>query len=421
VVATVRTRLLVLAAALATIGWGTVLPFQYAYAADARGWGSGVAALAATAFSLGALVAAPLGGRLADRHSPVRVTAVARVVAALAVAGLVLADSPTAFLALMALFGAAATGAVPAQTLLVLRWVGEADRRRVFALVFSAQALSMAAGAWVGGRLVDLSRPTGMTWSFLLAAAGFVASAGLVVALGVGAPAAVRAPVVPEAVGRQPRGAALGVIVRTPALRWVTVVAAALVLGFYAQFESGLPAYALTVLGAQPSDIGLAAAVNCVVIVGLQMGVVRLTARRSSASLLLGVGLVWVAGWVLLSLAHVLPASATMLFVVAYGVFGVGETMYAPILSPLAASLVPEGHLGGVLGILGGLQTGLSALGPLVAGVLLGADLPEAFLGLHVVISVVAVVAALRLRRALRDLTPAKEAAPDRADLAVAA
>ena len=415
-----RTRLLVLAAALATIGWGTVLPFQYAYAAGTRGWGSGVAALAATAFSLGALVAAPLGGRLADRHSPVRVTAVARVIAALAVAGLALADEPTAFLALMAVFGAAA-GAVPAQTLLVLRWVGEADRRRVFALVFSAQALSMAAGAWVGGRLVDLSAPTGMTWSFLLAAAGFVASAGLVVALGVGAPAAVRAPVVPEAVGRQPRGAALGVIVRTPALRWVTVVAAALVLGFYAQFESGLPAYALTVLGAEPSDIGLAAAVNCVVIVGLQMGVVRLTARRSSASLLLGVGLVWVAGWVLLSLAHVLPASATMLFVVAYGVFGVGETMYAPILSPLAASLVPEGHLGGVLGILGGLQTGLSALGPLVAGVLLGADLPEAFLGLHVVISVVAVVAALRLRRALRDLPPVDVAASERADLAVAA
>ncbi len=401
-----RSRLLVLAAALATIGWGTVLPFQYAYAADTRGWGSGIAALAATAFSLGALVAAPLGGRLADRHSPVRVAAVAKVVAGLAVGGLALADGPTAFLLLMAVFGAMATAAVPAQTLLVLRWVGEADRRRVFALVFSAQALSMAAGAYVGGRLVDLSSPTGMTWSFLLAAAGFLASAALVVALGAGAPAVVRAPVLPGAAGDQARGAALAVIWRTPALRWVTVVAAALVLGFYAQFESGLPAYALTVLGAEPSDIGLAAAVNCIVIVGLQMVVVRLTARRSSASLLIAVGVIWVAGWVLLSLAQVLPVSATMLFVVAYGVFGVGETMYAPILSPLAASLVPEGHLGGVLGILGGLQTGLSALGPLVAGVLLGADLAGVYLGLHVLVSVVAVVAALRLRSVLRAARP---------------
>jgi hypothetical protein len=74
-----------------------------------------------------------------------------------------------------------------------------------------------------------------------------------------------------------------------------------------------------------------------------------------------------------------------------------------------------------VLGILGGLQTGLSALGPLVAGVLLGADLPGAFLGLHVVISVVAVVAALRLRRAMRALPETAEVTTERADLATVA
>ncbi|MFZ1373498.1 MAG: MFS transporter, partial [Nostocoides sp.] len=62
-----RARLLILASAVAMLGWGAVLPYQYAYAANARGWGGLVAAAASTLFSVGALLAAPVGGRLADR------------------------------------------------------------------------------------------------------------------------------------------------------------------------------------------------------------------------------------------------------------------------------------------------------------------------------------------------------------------
>ena len=39
-----RARLLILASAVAMLGWGTVRPYQYAYAAPTRGWGSLVAA-----------------------------------------------------------------------------------------------------------------------------------------------------------------------------------------------------------------------------------------------------------------------------------------------------------------------------------------------------------------------------------------
>ena len=61
-----RAKLLVLASSIAMLGWGTVLPYQYAYAANTRGWGALVAALASTLFSVGALVAAPFAGRLSD-------------------------------------------------------------------------------------------------------------------------------------------------------------------------------------------------------------------------------------------------------------------------------------------------------------------------------------------------------------------
>ena len=107
-----------------------------------------------------------------------------------------------------------------------------------------------------------------------------------------------------------------------------------LALGFYAQFESGLPAYALTVLEVEETVIGLAAAVNCVVIIVLQMVVVRVTARRGAPALLMGVGAIWTASWLLLAVASHAPGPAAALFVTAFGVFAVGETMYAPVLNP---------------------------------------------------------------------------------------
>jgi hypothetical protein len=182
------------------------------------------------------------------------------------------------------------------------------------------------------------------------------------------------------------------------ALRWTALVTVALALGFYAQFESGLPAYALTVLDVHESAIGLAAAVNCLVIVALQVVVVRVTARRNAASLLMVVGTVWTLSWVVLSAAQLAPEIASALFVTTFGIFAVGETMYAPVLNPLTASLAPSGMVGTTLGVFGAIQTSGSAVGPLLAGVALNAGHGTVFIVAHVLISLVAVLAAWRLR-----------------------
>jgi MFS family permease len=75
--------------------------------------------------------------------------------------------------------------------------------------------------------------------------------------------------------------------------------------------------------------------------------------------------------------------------------------MYAPVLNPLIASLAPSGMVGTSLGIFAALQTGVSAAGPLLAGVALSAGRGSLFVGVHVGISLVAVFAALRLRSLL--------------------
>lgn len=420
-----RAKLLILASAIGSLGWGAVLPYQYAYAAETRGWGALIAAAAASLFSLGALFASPVAGRLADRFNPVLVAVLAQLIGALAVGSLMFVQEPWAFLLGMLVFGLGLSGAVPAKQVLALEWSSSADRRKVFAYKFTGESLGMAAGAFLAGLVVDLSRTDGLTVGFLMAAAGFVISSviialagglrrGVVTVLDGGASTADQA-----LDGGERRRGALRLIFAEPAMRWTAVVTIALALGFYAQFESGLPAYALTVLNAEPSVIGTAAAVNCLVIVALQLVVVRLTAKRPAATLLMAVGSVWLVSWLLLSVAQFMPGVASALFVMTYGIFAVGETVYSPVLNPLTASLAPAGMVGQTLGVVAALQTAFSAAGPLIAGVLLGAGLGDAFLIMHLVISVVAIFAAWRIRQALAART--KAGAPVRSEEALAA
>ena len=404
-----RANIVVLAGAVSMLGWGTVLPYQYAYAANTRGWGTLAAAGASSLFSVGALLAAPVGGRLADRLPPVRVAVTAKVIAALASVGLLLADSPQAFLGAMFVFGMGITAAQPAQSVLILRWVGSEDRRRVFAWQFTGSSIGMAIGALLAAQVVDLDQEHGMWPAFAMATIGFALGAGLLALSGRRAGAEVCDPLEGDSTAeRASSTAALRAVASVPALRWVAAVTVALSLGFYAQFESGLPAFALMFLDVPARTIGAAAAVNCLVIVALQMVVVRWTARRDSASLLVVVGLIWVLSWGILALSMTTPGIAAVLFVTTYGIFAVGETMFAPILNPLTASLAPAGMVGTTLGLFAALQTGVSAVGPLLAGLALGAGHGTIFVVVHLGISGLAVLAALRLRRVLRPSSSAR-------------
>ena len=115
----------------------------------------------------------------------------------------------------------------------------------------------------------------------------------------------------------------------------------------------------------------------------------------------MGVGAIWVASWLMLAGARLVPGMASAVFVATYGVFALGETIYSPVLSPLTATLAPPGMVGRTLGVITALQTAFSAVGPLFAGVLLGAGQAGMFLLLHLMISAAAVLAAWKVRRAL--------------------
>lgn len=397
-----RNQLITGASFAGTIGWGTILPFQYAYVVDARDWGSTLGILSGTAFCLGAIVAAPLAGRLADRYRAGVLATLFTLGAGAASLGLGLASAPWAFLLAIAGFGAAVTATQPATQVLVLECVDPQDRRSVFAYQFTAMALGMAAGAFAAGLTVDLTSADGMWPAFSMAAGGFLVSAGLLALVGRTSSRPVSIPDPHSSAGSD--GGSLAVyrqLLSSRQLRLLALVSMALAAGFYAQFETGLPAFALQSLDVQPSTIGIAAAANCLVIVALQWLVVRLTGGHHGAALLVVVAGIWVLSWLLLEVAlFVSPEVSAVLFVVAFMTFAIGETMYAPVLSPLAAAIAPAGMVGTTLGALAALRTGVSAAGPLVAGVLLALDAPHVFVLVHVLVNALGGVFAWRLFRA---------------------
>jgi dipeptide/tripeptide permease len=110
------------------------------------------------------------------------------------------------------------------------------------------------------------------------------------------------------------------------------------------------------------------------------------------------VAAIWLLCWVILGVAARTPEISAAVFVTTFGIFAVGETMYAPVLNPMVAQLAPNAYVGTTLGVFAALQTGVSAIGPLIAGVALGAGQATLFIGIHVAISAVAIFAAWRLQ-----------------------
>ncbi|MEP6598136.1 MAG: hypothetical protein ABJB98_01665 [Actinomycetota bacterium] len=76
------------------------------------------------------------------------------------------------------------------------------------------------------------------------------------------------------------------------------------------------------------------------------------------------------------------------------------------MLSPLAASLAPDGAVGRTLGAVTGATTIATAVGPAVAGVLLAMHQPAIYIAMQLACCVLAVVAARRLATLMRGRRP---------------
>lgn len=162
-------------------------------------------------------------------------------------------------------------------------------------------------------------------------------------------------------------------ILRSPAVRWLTLLTFVATFIGYGQFEVGLPAFARGDAGLSTEMIGVGFALNTFVIVAFQFTVMGRIRGRRRTRVLSVMALLWAAAWLLMGAGALAPGSALAVTgLLGFGiVFGVGETLLQPTLPAINNDLAPD-HLRGRYNALNSAAVQAATVaGPVVAGLLL--------------------------------------------------
>ena len=387
-------RRLVVGNTLSALGTGFTLPFLLIYLTDVRGFGVTTAGYAIATLGAVGLVSVPLVGTLSDRIGPWRVLVAALLFQALGTAGLALVTEPWHAFLTIALLSVGGAAGWPAQAALIAALVPSARRGRVYAVQFALLNLGIGIGGAVSGLLVDVSRVGTFQVIYVVDAFSFVAYAALLATI-----RHVDRP--PPHDDDDPDAGYRDVIADRVFLR-VCGVTLLLAVAGYGQVHAGFPAFVNDVAGVSTRAIGFAFAANTAVIVAAQLFVERRLQGRRRTRALAGVALVWAVSWLVIGSAALLDgALAPAAVIVGLGLFGLGETLWAPTGTTLVNDIAPP-RLRGRYNAASALSWQFSSIaGPVLAGALLGARLPLVFiLGLAGLLTAVAGLA-IRLERHL--------------------
>lgn len=381
--------------AVSAFGNGLTLPFTLILLHEVRGIALPTVGLLLALPGVVGLASVPVAGALIDRYGPRTVLRGALVLQAIGGVLLGTATSvPAAALALV-LVGLGMGPSFPAGSALLSGLVeGNDQQARAFGLQFTLLNASIGVAALLASLVVDVGRPA----TFVVLYVGN-AITSLLFFLIVPAPA-------PRHVA--PAGEAepsYREVLADPVFRRVCVLSLLLALVGYATLDGGLPAFARVVGEVSPSVIALVFAVNTVVIVGGQLVMLRvLRGRRRSTALAL-TGVVWGISWLTLGSLGLLPSGGLRVVVALLfgGVFGLGETLFAPTLSPLTNALASDRLRGRYNAMQGSTFSVAFVVAPAVAGALIGFGLSALWIALLVAGCAGVVLQARSLRRWLTD------------------
>ncbi|WGX99252.1 MFS transporter [Nocardioides sp. L-11A] len=367
-------RWLLSTVAVSTLGRGLVLPFTLIYLHEVRGFGLGVSGLLMAVIAAAAFVVTAPSGALVDRYGA-RVVLLAGQSAM--VAGTLLlafATTPAAATVALVLIGINFGASWPAFNSLIATVVEGETRQQYFGVNFALTNLGLGVGGIVGGLFADVDRPETFTAIYVADAL-----AGLVpLALFLGPLRHLHGRVLHpprDLLSGALSGPAAGyrAILRSPAVRWLTLLTFVATFIGYGQFEAGLPAFARTEAGLSTGVIGFAFALNTFVIVALQFTVMGRIRGRRRTRVLTVMAALWAFAWLLVGTGALAPGSALAVTgLLGFGlVFGIGETLLQPTLPAINNDLAAD-HLRGRYNALNSaaVQAGTVA-GPIVAGFLL--------------------------------------------------
>lgn len=329
------------------------LPFVVLYLTHHLGLSAVHAAAVLAVYGAGALVAAPLSGRLADLFGAVRVMKVSLFASGTLLVLFPLAKSPAAILAVSLVLSLAAEAFRPASLAVVTHLVSPERRRSAFALSRLAVNLGMSVGPAVGGFLATVSFPA-LFW--VDGATSLLAGATLAFFPLADTPRALS----PEPGGERRIG------LSDPALVWF--LAAVLPVGIvFFQHESTMSLFLVRDLGIATWVYGLLHTVNTVLIVFLEVPINLATGHWPHRRTLALGSILVAAGFG--ALAFVGDTAGAALTVV---VWTFGEMILLPGMAAYVADIAPEDRRGAYMGLYS-----MSFSAAFAAGPLLGTEILE--------------------------------------------
>jgi len=388
--------------ALSALGSGLTMPFLYVYLAEVRGIPTATVGLLFAFMGLLGFVGSPIGGTLIDRFGPRPVMIVGLTAEAVGVASLSLVENAWHALAVATFITLGTVGLYPAATAMLTRLVPEDRRQQVYGFQFMLMNAGLGVGGVVSAVLVRTSDPSSFERLYLLDALSYVAYIAVVVSLPRGTGAMTRAEECAE--GPQP---GWSTVLRDRTLLRVVLISIVVVTFGYAQFEAGFAAYTVDVAGIPAHYLGWAFGANTAAIVLGQLVTLRLIKGRRRSRMLALCAAIWSVSWAIIALSDAVDGwTSVALVVVGLGVFGLGETLWAPLAPAIVNDLATEELRGRYNALQGMTWTVAMIVGPALAGLLIGNDLAHVWVACTVGGTAVGAVLLLRLRR---HLTPAQD------------
>lgn len=375
-----RARVVLLAVVVDSLGTGAVLPFYIVYYRDiAHVPVSHIGFLIALPLLLGALAAAPVGYGT-DRLGVGAVLVVGSLMAAGAQLVTATATGELGFGVGLALLGLGMVGVNVATATLIGQAVPSRLRQAFFGIRFMTMNVCFALSGALVAFYLTLDHPQRFRQAFFVDALSWLLALGLfMIVVGHVTRAPVVAPTGHESDSSPERGAAsAGYLTLLRRSSTLPLVGLAFLLGLvgYPQLNVALPALA-RYEGASPTSIGIAFAVNGLVIVVAQLFVVvRLQGVRRTRALA-ATALLWATVWSLAGLLRVVHGgvAAAVVLALCTGVFAIGETLMQPTLPAITNDIADDDDRGRFNALTNAAEVSSFVVGSLAAGLLIGAAL----------------------------------------------
>lgn len=361
------------------------LPFLTLYLMKQMGLGAAQAGQGFIVYGLGAMVAAPLGGWLADRFGPLRVMRTSLLLSGLLMLALPLVRDVRSFFLLIGAWALVSEGFRPASMSILADLAPPELRKAVYSLNRLAINLGMSVGPALGGFIAARSYH-GLFW----VDGATTLAAWFVLAL------LVRHHPHKHEQGTSP---ALLSALRDPVLGYFLLAIIPVVIVFF-QHEGPMPIYLVRDLKLPESFYGSLFTINTLLIVLLEVRLNLATAHWPHGRTLMLGSLLYAIGFGAMVAAH---TPATIIVTVVIWTFG--EMILFPGMSDYVASIAPPARRGAYMGLFSFTFSVAFSLGPWIGTWMLDAWGSSV---LWPLMGVLGTVSALALARVKTDFPAAK-------------